>query len=78
MVSAQDTVPLTIWCAARHIDNFEAAMWATVSGLGDRDPTCAIVGGIVALAVGYAGIPQEWQQARESLSEWESDRVNWD
>jgi ADP-ribosylglycohydrolase len=78
MVSAQDTVPFTIWCTARHIDNFEAAMWATVSGLGDRDTTCAIVGGIVALSVGYAGIPLAWQQARESLTEWESDRVNWD
>jgi ADP-ribosylglycohydrolase len=78
MISAQDTVPFTLWCIARHLDNFEAAMWATVSGLGDRDTTCAIVGGIVALYVGYEGIPEEWQQARESLTEWESAEVNWD
>jgi ADP-ribosylglycohydrolase len=78
MVSSQDTVPFTLWCVARHIDNFEAAMWATVSGLGDRDTTCAIVGGIVALYVGYEGIPQDWQQARESLITWESAEVEWD
>jgi ADP-ribosylglycohydrolase len=78
MVSAPDTVPFTIWCAARHLDNFEAAMWTTVSGLGDRDTTCAIVGGIVAMYVGVEGIPTAWLQARESLTEWESAEVDWD
>jgi ADP-ribosylglycohydrolase len=78
MISAPDTVPFTLWCAARHMDNFEAAMWTTVSGLGDRDTTCAIVGGIIALYVGDKGIPQEWQQARESLTEWESAEVDWE
>lgn len=76
-ISAQDTVPFTLWCAARHINNFEEAMWATVSALGDRDTTCAIVGGIVALSVGEAGIPQEWLQARESLSDWEQQETQW-
>jgi ADP-ribosylglycohydrolase len=78
MISAQDTVPFTLWCVARHINDFEAAMWATVSGLGDRDTTCAIVGGIVALYVGYEGIPENWRQARESLTDWESAEVGWD
>ena len=59
MVSAQDTVPFALWCAARHFQDFETAMWETVSGLGDRDTTCAIVGGIVALSVGATGLPQE-------------------
>jgi len=66
-VIASDTVPFALWCAARHLDNFEEAMWATVSGLGDRDTTCAIVGGIVALAVGHAGIPAAFVEAREPL-----------
>ncbi len=78
MVSASDTVPFTLWCAARHLADFEAAMWTTVSGLGDRDTTCAIVGGIVALCVGIEGIPIEWLQARESLTEWESAQVDWE
>ncbi len=64
-VSAADTVPFALWCAARHLDAFEEAMWTTVSGLGDRDTTCAIVGGIVALSAGRASIPATWLGARE-------------
>jgi len=60
-------VPFSLWCAARHLDDFTEAMWTTVSGLGDRDTTCAIVGGIVACAVGEEGIPKAWQSAREPL-----------
>ena len=64
-VSAQDTVPFCLWCAAHHLDDFEAALWTTVAGLGDRDTTCAIVGGLVAPAVGR--VPPLWQQRREPL-----------
>ena len=67
-VTAPDTVPFALWCAARHLGHYEEALWATVSGLGDRDTTCAIVGGIVALAVGPAGIPADWLAAREPLA----------
>jgi ADP-ribosylglycohydrolase len=44
--------------------------WTTVSVLGDRDTTCAIVGGIVACSVGEAGIPAAWLQARKPLPVW--------
>lgn len=67
-VISSDTVPLALWCAARHLDDFEEAMWITVSALGDRDTTCAIVGGIVALSVGQAALPAEWLRSREPLS----------
>jgi ADP-ribosylglycohydrolase len=66
-VTSPDTVPFTLWCAERHLDDFEEAMWNTVAGLGDRDTTCAIVGGIVALAAGRPSLPAEWLQAREPL-----------
>ncbi|MCE5244871.1 MAG: ADP-ribosylglycohydrolase family protein [Syntrophobacteraceae bacterium] len=66
-VSAQDTVPFCIWCAAYHLEDFEEAMWWTVSGQGDRDTTCAIVGGIVALS--SRGIPEAWLRRREPLPE---------
>jgi ADP-ribosylglycohydrolase len=66
-VSAQDTVPFALWCAAHHLDNFEEALWLTVSGLGDRDTTCAIVGGIVALSAGPHTIPAGWLRDREPL-----------
>jgi ADP-ribosylglycohydrolase len=69
-ISAQDTVPFALWCAAQHLDNYPEALWLTVSGLGDRDTTCAIVGGIVALYTGLEGIPSEWRQNREPLPNW--------
>lgn len=67
-VLAADTVPFALWCAAHHLGDFEAAMWATVEGLGDRDTTCAIAGGIVALAVGPSRLPAAWLRAREPLA----------
>lgn len=69
-VSAQDTAPFCAWVAAHHQGDFVEAMWATVSGMGDRDTTCAIVGGIVATEA--APIPQEWLAAREPLPTFES------
>jgi len=66
-VTAPDTVPFTLWCAARHLRDFAEALWTTVAGLGDRDTTCAIVGGIVALAAPSPSIPAEWLTAREAL-----------
>ena len=47
------------------LDDFEKSVWLTVSGLGDRDTTCAIVGGIVALAVGENALPCEWERRCE-------------
>jgi ADP-ribosylglycohydrolase len=67
-VTAPDTVPFALWCAARHLDSYTEALWTTVSGLGDRDTTCAIVGGIMALAAGEDSLPAEWLAAREALA----------
>ena len=64
MVSCPDTVPFCLWCAGEFLDDYVEAMWFTVAGLGDRDTTCAIVGGIVALR---AELPGEWLASRESL-----------
>ena len=66
-VTAADTVPLCLWVAARCSTSYEEALWQTVSALGDRDTTCAIVGGIVALHAGPASIPTEWMNRREPL-----------
>lgn len=66
-VSAQDTVPFCLWNAAYHLHDFEGALWQTVRGLGDRDTTCAIVGGIVALSVGR--VPPDWRERCETLPE---------
>ena len=66
-ISAQDTVAYCLWQAAYHLDDFSEAMWQTVSGGGDRDTTCAIVGGIVALA--GPELPATWLERREPLPE---------
>lgn len=66
-LSAQDTVPFALWCAARHLDDFEAAIWTAVSVFGDSDTICAIVGSVVACFVGIDGIPSAWVTAREPL-----------
>jgi ADP-ribosylglycohydrolase len=69
-VTAPDTVPFALWCAARHLSSYEEALWATVSGLGDRDTTCAIVGGIVVMYVGVESIPAQWLEHREQIPSW--------
>lgn len=71
-VTAPDTVPFALWCAARHLDDYEQALWTTVSGLGDRDTTCAIVGGIVVMYAGKESIPAQWLEHREQIPDWVS------
>jgi len=65
-VISSDTVPFCLWCVAKHWKSYQEALWATVGGFGDRDTTCAIVGGIVALSAGRESIPAEWLKFRES------------
>jgi ADP-ribosylglycohydrolase len=69
-VSAQDTVPFALWCAGGRLARYEEALWLTVAGLGDRDTTCAIVGGIVACYTGREAIPETWRAAREAYPDW--------
>jgi ADP-ribosylglycohydrolase len=66
-VISSDTVPFPLWCATRHLNDYAAALWTTVSALGDRDTTCAIVGGIVVMYAGTNAIPTEWLYSREAL-----------
>lgn len=79
-VTAQDTVPFALWCAARHLDSYSDALWSTVTGGGDMDTTCAIVGSIVALCA-PDGIPKEWKSRTEPvklvLEPWWSQWDGW-
>lgn len=65
-LSCPDTVPLCIWLAARHYDDYARALWHTVTAAGDIDTNCAIVGGIVALST-QTPIPDAWLHARGPL-----------
>lgn len=58
MLTAQDTVPFCLWCAAHFYASVEEALWTAVSALGDRDTICAIVGGMVSLFADE--LPQQW------------------
>src|SRR6266446_3853071 len=69
-ISVQDTVPFVLWCAAHHLHDFEEAIWTTLGGFGDMDTNAAMVGGIVAPAVGLERIPTAWRDAREPLPDW--------
>jgi ADP-ribosylglycohydrolase len=72
-VTAQDTVPFTLWVAARHLDDYPAAIRACVEAGGDVDTTAAIVGGIVGTYTGIGGpggVPTDWLAAREPLPDW--------
>ena len=72
-VSAFDTVPFCLWVVAHHSDTFEESMWTAVSGLGDRDTICAIVGSISGI---YREIPNEWMMRREALPNgFDCDRI---
>lgn len=69
-VAARDTVPFAIWAAARHLADYEQAIWATAAAGGDIDTTCAIVGGITAASAGSGGLPAAWLRAAEPLPRW--------
>lgn len=64
-LSATDTVPFALWCAANHLTSFEEALWTAVSGLGDRDTIAAITASIVVLSAGEDSIPLSWIRQSE-------------
>jgi ADP-ribosylglycohydrolase len=64
-LTAQDTVPFALWCAAHHTDSYSEAIWTGISGLGDRDTIAAIIGSIVVLSAGSTSIPEQWIEQAE-------------
>ncbi|WP_245677974.1 ADP-ribosylglycohydrolase family protein [Nocardia acidivorans] len=71
-VTAQDTVPFTIWVAATYLGDYRSAVATCVGAGGDTDTTSAIAGGIVAAhtGIGAGGVPPAWVAAREPLPAW--------
>ena len=66
-ITSADTVPFCLWVAAKHLDNYSEALWTAIRVHGDIDTNCAIIGGIVAMSHGEAGIPSKWRWNRERL-----------
>jgi ADP-ribosylglycohydrolase len=67
LVTAPDTVPFAIWCAANFLHDYVRALSITISVGGDCDTNAAIVGGIVASSFAHATIPSDWKRANEPL-----------
>jgi ADP-ribosylglycohydrolase len=63
-IAAFDTVPYCLWVVANPGGGYEDALWRTVAGGGDRDTTCAIVGGILGA---HQHVPEGWLSRREPL-----------
>lgn len=57
---AFQSVPVAIYAALRHIDDFSAAVDAIIACGGDTDTTAAITGALLGVRVGVAGIPEPW------------------
>ena len=66
-VTCPDTVPFTVWAAAKYLGRYREAIAATASVGGDVDTNCAIVGGIVSLSTGRTGFPEDWLSQIERL-----------
>jgi ADP-ribosylglycohydrolase len=67
-VTCADTVPLALWIAFAHIDDYPAAIRHAIAAGGDADTIAAIVGGIVAARVGAESVPSTWRQRVEPLA----------
>ncbi|NJQ01951.1 ADP-ribosylglycohydrolase family protein [Streptomyces zingiberis] len=67
--SAHDTVPFTLWAAARHPGDYAGAFWAVAQAGGDLDTTGAIAGAVVAAAPDGAP-PAAWLEQTEPLPGW--------
>ena len=68
-LTAMDTVPLALWCAANNTNSYEEAIWRGLEALGDRDTIAAIIGSIVVLSAGTESIPAHWIKQSENFSE---------
>jgi ADP-ribosylglycohydrolase len=67
-LTAPDTVPFALWCAANHFNSFPDAIRIGISGSGDGNTIAAIIGSIVVLSAGVDSIPEQWIAQAEKFS----------
>ena len=58
---AEETLAIAVYCCAKHFDDFEKAMIASVNHGGDSDSTGAVTGNILGAAIGYDAIPEHFK-----------------
>jgi ADP-ribosylglycohydrolase len=65
---ANETIAMAMFCAARHPNDYEAAVRRAVNIPGDSDSVGCITGGIVAARVSMQGIPLGWVHQLEPVT----------
>jgi ADP-ribosylglycohydrolase len=68
--TAQDCVPLVLWCAGEALDNYPLAIEQILLAGGDTDTNAAMVGGIAASFLGEAAVPLKWRSRVEAMPRW--------
>ena len=62
---AEETLAIAVYCCAKHFDDFEKALIASVNHGGDSDSTGAVTGNILGAAIGYDAIPEHFKKDLE-------------
>ncbi len=57
---AEETLPIAVYCALRHKNDFDKAVVAAVNHGGDSDSTGAVTGNILGAHLGASGIPEKF------------------
>ena len=57
---AEETLAIAIYCALRHENNFERAIFAAVNHSGDSDSTGSVTGNILGAHLGMSSIPERF------------------
>ena len=56
----EETIAIAVYCACRHLDDFDAAVRAAVNHGGDSDSTGAVTGNLIGSIVGFNRIDTRW------------------
>ena len=62
-----EALAIAIYCAVRHVDDFEQALIAAVNHKGDSDSTGAVTGNILGAAIGYDAIAPHFIENLEQV-----------
>ena len=58
---AEETLAISVYCALKYQNDFEAGVSAAVNHSGDSDSTGAVTGNILGALLGYEAIPEKYK-----------------
>lgn len=59
--TGEETLAIAVYCALRHVDDFDKAITAAVNHNGDSDSTGAVTGNILGAYIGLEAIPEKYK-----------------